>query len=94
MPTYADTGFNKQLQLSQELSAFIGEVTSTRGQVVKALWDYIKEKNLQNPKDRREILCDKQLEKIFKRKKVTMFSMNKYLSQVSFRPIVMIRQTG
>ena len=58
-------------------------ITSTRSGVVKRLWEYIKANNLQNPKDKREILCDSTLESIFKRKKITMFSMNKFLTPVS-----------
>ncbi len=42
-----------------------------------------KEKELQNPKDKREILCDEVLMRIFKRGKITMFSMNKFLAPVS-----------
>ena len=73
-------GFNKSMQLSTELSEFLGAVTMSRPQIVKALWAYIKENSLQNPADKREILCDAKLEHIFKRKKVHMFTMNKYLS--------------
>jgi upstream activation factor subunit UAF30 len=35
---------------------------------------------LQNPKDRREILCDASLKKLFGVKKVNMFQMQKLLS--------------
>ena len=41
----------------------------------------IKKHELQNPENRREILADDNLEAVFGRKKVTMFEMNKYLSQ-------------
>jgi upstream activation factor subunit UAF30 len=46
------------------------------------MWEYIREHNLQNPKDKRQILLDEDLRKIFKVKSFTAFSMNKYLSQV------------
>lgn len=49
-------------------------------QAVKALWVYIKEKALQNPDNKQEILCDDKLKTLFPVKKVTIFSMNKYLS--------------
>jgi chromatin remodeling complex protein RSC6 len=49
-------------------------------QTVKALWEYIKENNLQNPAKRSEILCDAKLRTLFPTNMVTMFSMNKYLS--------------
>lgn len=57
--------------------------TASRPEVVKKLWIYFKEHQLQNPKDKREILLDDKLERVFKRKKITMFSMNKFLSPVS-----------
>jgi hypothetical protein len=50
-------------------------------QVVKRLWEYIKEKQLQDPKDKRRILLDDKLSTIFPGKFVTMFSMNKHLSR-------------
>ncbi len=79
-----DTGFNKPLQLSTELGIFMDATISTRSAVVQRMWEYIKENSLQNPKDKREILCNTTLEKIFKRKKFTMFQMNKYLALVRF----------
>jgi upstream activation factor subunit UAF30 len=51
-----------------------------RTEVTKRMWAYIRENNLQNPDDKREILCDAALEKLFKRKKFTMFKMTKYLA--------------
>jgi upstream activation factor subunit UAF30 len=52
-----------------------------RPQVVSKLWEYIKANQLQNPSDKREILCDAKLKKIFQNKsKVTMFNMNQFLS--------------
>lgn len=78
------SGFNKELQLSTELAEFIGKEFESRSQVVKKIWEYIKKQNLQNPKDKREILCDEVLEKVFKRNKFTMFTMNKFLSSVCY----------
>jgi chromatin remodeling complex protein RSC6 len=37
--------------------------------------------NLQNPENRREILADDKLKKVFGKDKVTVFEMNKYLAQ-------------
>jgi upstream activation factor subunit UAF30 len=45
------------------------------------VWDYIKARNLQNPENRREILADDALRKVFGKDKVTMFEMNKHLAQ-------------
>ena len=75
-------GFTQPCQLSNELGEFLSCDVMPRTEVVKKIWDYIKENDLQNPDDRREIICDLQLQKVFKRKKITMFSMNKLLSPV------------
>ena len=51
-------------------------------QVTKRVWAYIKEHDLQNPADRREILCDERMEVVMNRKKIKMFKMTKVLSEV------------
>lgn len=71
----------KPLQPSKELAAIVGSAPLPRGQVVSKVWDYIKKENLQNPKNKREIMADAKLEPIFGKKSVTMFEMNKYLAQ-------------
>jgi upstream activation factor subunit UAF30 len=45
------------------------------------VWDYIKTHKLQNPQNKREINADGKLEKVFGKKSVTMFEMNKHLAQ-------------
>src|SRR4051812_4343343 len=71
----------KPLQPSKELTAVVGTGPLPRGEVVSKVWDYIKKHELQNPENRREILADDKLEAVFGKKKVTMFEMNKYLTQ-------------
>ena len=71
----------KPLTPSADLAAIVGPGQHPRGQVVSKVWDYIRKHNLQNPKDKREILADAKLEKVFGRKSCTMFEMNKYLAQ-------------
>jgi chromatin remodeling complex protein RSC6 len=68
------------LQPSAELAAIVGNGKLARGEVVKQVWAYIKEHKLQNPKDGREIIADDKLQKIFGKKTVTMFEMNKHLA--------------
>ncbi|CAI4048986.1 hypothetical protein N7582_004536 [Saccharomyces uvarum] len=75
----------RKVLLSAPLQEFLGAEELPRTQVVKMIWKYIKEYNLQNPEDRREILCDKKMEPIFG-KKMTMFSMNKLLTKHLFNP--------
>lgn len=76
---------SRMLIVKEPLSSFLGETLVPRTQVVKKLWDYIKEHNLQNPNDRREIVCDSEMEPIFGAK-MTMFSMNKILSKYLANP--------
>jgi chromatin remodeling complex protein RSC6 len=66
---------------SEELSAVVGAGPLPRGEVVSKVWDYIKSNNLQNPENRREILADDKLRKVFGKDKVTMFEMNKHLAR-------------
>jgi upstream activation factor subunit UAF30 len=73
-------GFAAPVQLSTELSEFIGETVLSRTEVTKRIWDYIKANNLQDPKDRRNIVCDATFEKLFKKKSFGMFKMTKFLS--------------
>ena len=69
------------LQPSKELAAIVGSGALPRGEMVRKVWDYIKSHNLQNPENRREILADDTLRKIFGKDKVSMFEMNKHLAQ-------------
>ena len=72
----------KPLRPSEELAAVVGvPAPLPRGEVVSKVWDYIKANNLQNPEDRREILADDKLRKVFGKDKVTMFEMNKHLAR-------------
>ncbi|TPX43239.1 hypothetical protein SeMB42_g04262 [Synchytrium endobioticum] len=75
-------GFHKPHQLSDALSSVCGGLKIlSRPKVVKMIWRYIKARNLQNPKDRREICCDDALKSVFSgKKKVTAFNMQKYIT--------------
>src|SRR5689334_22319643 len=70
----------KPLQPSKELAAVVGSQPLPRPEVVSKVWDYIKKNNLQNPQNKREIMADDKLEKVFGKKSVTMFEMNKHLA--------------
>ena len=71
----------RPLQPSKELAAVVGSDPLPRPEVVSKVWDYIKRNNLQNPQNKREIKADDKLEKVFGKKSVTMFEMNKHLAQ-------------
>jgi upstream activation factor subunit UAF30 len=66
---------------SAPLSALLQIDRLSRPQVVKHLWVYIKDRELQNPDDKREILCDPRLKAVFGVEKIDMFRMNKVLGQ-------------
>ncbi len=59
----------KKLSLSAELQAVVQEKELTRPELIKKVWDYIKEHKLQDPKNKRLIVPDKKLEKVFGDKK-------------------------
>ncbi len=71
----------KPLTPSPELAEIVGKATLPRGQVVSKVWEYIREHKLQDPTDKRVIVADAKLKKVFGRDKCTMFEMNKYLAQ-------------
>ena len=70
----------KPLQSSEELAAVVGTSPLPRGEVVSKIWEYIRSHSLQNPENRREILADDKLRRVFGKDKVTMFEMNKHLT--------------
>ncbi|EGZ30749.1 hypothetical protein PHYSODRAFT_475850 [Phytophthora sojae] len=82
----AGGGFNAQLCLSPELAQVVGAETMARPQVVKALWAYIREHNLQDPKNKKLILLDDTLRGVFQRDSFTMFSMNKFVKRHVRKP--------
>merc|ERR1711916_330302 len=63
--------------VSAELNDVIGTPTSTRAGVVKGIWAYIKQNDLQNPDNRRQINCDYKLRCLFGQDQVGMFEMNR-----------------
>ncbi|GAB2302420.1 hypothetical protein Dimus_036431, partial [Dionaea muscipula] len=48
-------GFTKLCSLSPQLQEFVGVPELARTEVVKKLWDYIREKSLQDPGNRQNI---------------------------------------
>jgi upstream activation factor subunit UAF30 len=78
--TKAGTGIHAPVQPSKDLGAIVGNDALPRSQVISKVWDHIKKNNLQNPENKREILADDKLKKIFGKDKVTMFEMNKHIS--------------
>lgn len=70
------------LSLSGELGDIVGASELTRGDVLKKVWDYIKQNNLQDSKNKRLILPDAKLAKVFgNNEPMDMFKMTAILSK-------------
>lgn len=76
----ANSAFAKPLKPSAALAEVIGSEPMPRTEVVKKMWEYIKKHNLQNPKNKRNILADDKLKPVFGKDEVTMFEMTKLVS--------------
>ncbi|MFL0419530.1 SWIB/MDM2 domain-containing protein [Sphingomonas sp. 179-I 2A4 NHS] len=79
--TKAATGIHAPVKPSAELGAIVGSEALPRSEVVSKIWAYIKAEKLQSPDNRREIVADEKLRKIFGKERVSMFEMNKHISQ-------------
>jgi upstream activation factor subunit UAF30 len=78
----AASAFNKAMKISSDLAAVIGGEARPRTEVTSAIWAYIKKHNLQDPKNKRNILADDKLKAVFGGKKsVTMFEMTALVSK-------------
>lgn len=73
-------GIHAPVTPSAELAAIVGADRLPRSEVISKVWAYIKKHGLQNPANKREILADAALEKVFGKKSVTMFEMNKHIA--------------
>lgn len=50
-------------------------------QIVKQLWAYIRKHNLQDPSNKRKIICNDELRLVFETDCTDMFKMNKLLAK-------------
>ena len=58
----------------------------SRPQVIKKLWAYLKEKNLQDPTNKQFFTPDKTMEGIFGTKRQKCFGMSKHLKEHLINP--------
>jgi len=82
----AKGGFAKEFILSEPLAVVVQAERMSRPQVVKQLWAYIKDRDLQEPTNKRNIVCDDNLRAVFSKDKIDMFAMNKVLGQHLHEP--------
>lgn len=76
------TRVQPKMKLSNELGEFLGATELSRGEVTKQVWVYIKEHNLQDEKDKRMIVPDSKLSKVFgSSDPINMFKMTSVLNK-------------
>ncbi|XP_047488506.1 upstream activation factor subunit spp27-like isoform X8 [Penaeus chinensis] len=75
------SAFTKSFKLSPELADVVGADVMPRHEVVKKLWAVIKERELQDPKNKQYAICDDQLLKVFGVKRFRTFGMMKHLKE-------------
>jgi chromatin remodeling complex protein RSC6 len=71
----------KPVQPSNDLAQIVGSTPMPRSEITKKVWEHIKKNNLQNPQNKREILADDKLERVFGTKKLSMFEMTKAINR-------------
>jgi chromatin remodeling complex protein RSC6 len=76
-----NSAFMKPMQPSEHLAKIVGTEPLPRSEVTKKIWAHIKKHNLQNPKNKREILADDKLQPIFGGQKLDMFQMTKAVNK-------------
>merc|ERR1712212_869312 len=78
------TGLQKPLDISTALAKIIGTKKGeqvSRPQVVKKLWAYLKEKDLQDKENRQWFTPDKTMEPVFGKERQKCFGMSKHLKE-------------
>ncbi|KAM6580690.1 uncharacterized protein LOC115706553 [Cannabis sativa] len=74
-------GLNKLCGVSPELQTIVGQPALPRTEIVKQLWAYIRRNNLQDPSNKRKIICNDELRLVFETDCTDMFKMNKLLAK-------------
>ncbi|KAH7546814.1 hypothetical protein FEM48_Zijuj01G0241000 [Ziziphus jujuba var. spinosa] len=74
-------GLNKLCGVSPELQTIVGQPALPRTEIVKQLWAYIRKNNLQDPSNKRKIICNDELRLVFETDCTDMFKMNKLLAK-------------
>lgn len=85
----AQSGFMKPVKISDDMAQFAGWNTGdlkSRVDVTKYICNYIKENNLQNPTDRRQIVADEKLSKLLNYDQSSDNPLTYYLLQKKIQP--------
>lgn len=95
----SNSGFLKPVKISNEMAKFTGwdvNELKSRVDVTKYLCKYIKENELQNPKDRRQIIADAKLAKLIKfdakkeNEPLTYYRLQTYLKNHFIKPEILV----
>lgn len=86
-------GLNKLCGVSPELQTIVGQPALPRTEIVKQLWAYIRKHNLQDPSNKRKIICNDELRLVFETDCTDMFKMNKLLAK-HIIPLEPSKQSG
>lgn len=77
-----NSAFMQPVEISDDLAAVIGSGPLPRTEIIKKLWAYIKKNNCQDTKNKRNIIPDEKLAKVFGSKNpIDMFQMTKKVSK-------------
>jgi len=78
----ASTGLKAPLTPSPALAEVVGNKPLPRTEIIKKIWDYIKEHGLQDAQNKRMINADDKLKTLFEGKKqISMFDLAKVVSK-------------
>lgn len=76
-----NAGLMAPLTVSDELAKVIGNEPTPRTQIIKKIWDYIKQNDLQDKENRRMINADEKLKVVFDGKdQISMFELAKVVN--------------
>jgi len=76
-----NNALNKPVTLSPELEEVVGKGPMTRAEVTSKVWEYIKAKDLQDSKDKRQINPDDKLGSVIGKDQISMFKMTAAVSK-------------
>ena len=77
-----NSAFMEPVEISDDLKAVVGPGPMPRTEIIKKLWVYIKKHGCQDAKNKRNIIPDEKLAKVFGSKNsLDMFQMTKKVSQ-------------
>ena len=77
----SQSAFMAPVQPDDALAAVVGREPLPRTEITKRIWDYIRQHNLQDPNNKRNIKADDKLRPVFDGKsEVSMFEMTKLVN--------------